>query len=128
MEVNNERTTGYSFPNEVQTPVKKDEYTFRQKQQKEDHNFQLQQQEKQHQHEIDLVNTQLGFIGKLFGSKENSSKNITAIICLTMLVGVSAISLCVYFFSEDVAFVKSMWQSISPIITLALGYLFGKNN
>lgn len=128
MEANNERTTDYSLQNEVQTPVKKEEYNFRQRQQKEEHNFHLQQQEQQQQHEINLAYTELGIIGRLFGSKENSSKNITAIICLIMLLGVSTISLCVYFCSGDIAFVKSMWQSISPLITLSLGYLFGKNN
>ena len=94
--------------------------------QKEDHEFQLQCKDKDQKHEKELLDKNLGTIGRFFGSAEHASKNITATICLTLIVGVSIISCWVYYTKEDITFVKSMWTNIGPIITLSLGYLFGK--
>ena len=68
----------------------------------------------------------LGWFGRLFGSKENSSRNITGAICLSFTIGATLVSLIVYFCKDDTEFVKGMWEIICPIITLSLGYLFGK--
>jgi len=94
--------------------------------QREEHEFQLKCKDKDQQHEKDLLNTNLGTIGRLFGSAEHASKNITASICLLLILGISVISCWVYCTKQDMAFIKSMWTNISPIITLSLGYLFGK--
>lgn len=94
--------------------------------QKENHEFLLLCKEKDQNHEKDLLSRNLGTIGSIFGSAEHASKNITATICIALIVGVSIISCWVYYTKEDVSFVKSMWTNISPIITLSLGYLFGK--
>ncbi len=80
----------------------------------------------EHQHEETMYNQSLGKFGRLFGSKENSSRNITGTICLSFIAGATLVSLIVYFFKEDLTFVKYMWSVTSPIITLSLGYLFGK--
>lgn len=77
-------------------------------------------------HELNILAKNLGFIGRTFGNAEHASKNITAVICICLLVGVSIVSGFVYFDTQDVDFIKSMWLNISPIITLSLGYLFGK--
>ena len=68
----------------------------------------------------------LGWFGRLFGSKENSSRNITGAVCLSFTAGATLVSLIVYFGKDDIEFVKGMWEIICPIITLSLGYLFGK--
>lgn len=94
--------------------------------QKEDHEFQLQCKDKDQSHEKELLDKNLGTIGRFFGSSEHASKNITATICLTLIIGVSVISCWVYYTKEDITFIKNMWTNISPIITLSLGYLFGK--
>lgn len=94
--------------------------------QKEDHEFQLQCKDKDQSHEKELLDKNLGAIGRFFGSSEHASKNITATICLTLIIGVSIISCWVYYTKDDIAFIKNMWTNISPIITLSLGYLFGK--
>lgn len=94
--------------------------------QKEDHEFQLQCKDKDQSHEKELLDKNLGAIGRFFGSSEHASKNITATICLTLIIGVSVISCWVYYTKDDIAFIKNMWINISPIITLSLGYLFGK--
>lgn len=94
--------------------------------QKEDHEFQLQCKDKDQNHEKELLGKNLGTIGRFFGSSEHASKNITATICLTLIIGVTVISCWVYYTKEDIDFIKNMWTNISPIITLSLGYLFGK--
>lgn len=82
--------------------------------------------DKKYQHEANLNNQALGWFGRMFGSQENSSRNITGIICLSFVAGATLTSLIVYFCKEDTAFMKKMWEVICPIITLSLGYLFGK--
>lgn len=77
-------------------------------------------------HEKEMGNQALGWFGRLFGSKENSSRNITGAICLSFTAGATLVSLIVYFSKGDTEFVKRMWEIICPIITLSLGYLFGK--
>lgn len=94
--------------------------------QKEDHEFQLKCKDKDQQHEKELLNTNLGTMGRLFGSADHASKNITASICLLLILGASIISCWIYYTKQDIAFIKNMWTNICPIITLSLGYLFGK--
>ncbi len=79
----------------------------------------------QRNHEKDMANQALGWFGRIFGAKENSSRNITGLICLSFVIGATLVSLLVYFCKEDLIFVKYMWGVTSPIITLSLGYLFG---
>lgn len=92
----------------------------------EDHNYQLKMQESQHSHELSLKNKELGWIGKLFGSSDNSSKNIAAIICLILLFAVILMSCGIYCLERDKDFVSTLWQMVMPVITLSLGYIFGK--
>jgi len=93
---------------------------------KEQHGHEERMAEMQYQHEANLNNQALGWFGRMFGSQENSSRNITGIICLSFVAGATLTSLIVYFCKDDTAFVKKMWEVICPIITLSLGYLFGK--
>ena len=80
----------------------------------------------QRKHEKEMGDQALGWFGRLFGSKENSSRNITGAVCLSFTAGATLVSLIVYFGKDDIEFVKGMWEIICPIITLSLGYLFGK--
>ena len=96
--------------------------------QKEDHNFQLQMQKQQHDHENGLKEKDLGWLGKVFGGETISSKNITAFVCGTLLIGVIVFSIVIYCKeSSDKSFISQLWDYVLPIITLSLGYLFGKN-
>lgn len=93
---------------------------------KEEHEYTIECKRLDQEHELNTLSKNLGFIGRTFGNAENATKNITVVICLCLIFGVSVISIIVYFCNQDIAFVKSMWINISPIITLSLGYLFGK--
>lgn len=94
----------------------------------EDHNFQLKLQEVQHLHEAKMKNKDLGWIGFLFGTAENASKNIAAIICLILIVGASIFSWNIYQCGSDNSFVETIWQIVLPVVTLSLGYIFGKKD
>ena len=41
--------------------------------------------EAQRNHEKDMANQALGWFGRIFGAKENSSRNITGLICLSFV-------------------------------------------
>lgn len=89
----------------------------------ENHDYQLKMQKAQHDHEISMRNMDLGRVGWIFGSSDNSSKNIAAVILLLAIIGMSC---WVYGMDKDKSFIASLWQLVLPIITLSLGYIFGK--
>lgn len=93
---------------------------------KEQHEHECRLEQLKKEHETKIKEKELGFIGKMFGGIENSSKNITALICIILLLGATVVSLVIYWGKDDVVFVKSIWGAIIPVITLSLGYLFGK--
>ena len=93
---------------------------------KEQHNYDLSKQEKDNAHAQEQEKIRIGRIGRLFGTGENASKNITATICILLIIGGAAVSLYAYACKGDKELVESIWDTIAPIITLSLGYLFGK--
>ena len=93
---------------------------------KDQHEFDLNCKKMDQQHELDTIDKNLGCVGRTFGSAENASKNIAAILCILLLVGVTIVSIVVYNKEKTVAAVAGLWDGILPIITLSLGYLFGK--
>lgn len=93
---------------------------------KEDHDFQLKLQEAQHKQEIKMKNKDLGWIGFVFGTTENASKNIAALICLILIIGSLAFSCIIYNCGTDNKFIETIWQISMPVVTLSLGYIFGK--
>lgn len=63
------------------------------------------------------------FIGKFFGSKSNAPTNIAGIFVMSLVI--SGIS--VLFFSTTIQ-AGEYWKIIVPLLTLALGYIFGKGS
>lgn len=95
--------------------------------QKEEHQFQLQMQQQQHEHENDLKAKDIGWLGKFFGTSDNGARNIAITTIILLLVGASIFSAVVYCNNgEDTPIISSVWNKIIPVITLALGYIFGK--
>ena len=73
------------------------------------------------QDDIKKLKIETGYAGQIFGSRSIPSVNIAAIFILLLLIsGVSVI-----FFNSLVP-PKEYWSIISPLMTLALGYIFGK--
>ena len=77
--------------------------------------------------EKDIHKKNLGWLGHIFGSPEGASKYITATICLITLIGMICLSIKAYNCEDGIARIKDIWSIGSPIVTLSLGYLFGKN-
>ena len=62
-----------------------------------------------------------GWLGRVIGSPKNAPNNIAFLaVALTLVAG--CISLAFPAQSGDI------WKVLAPILTLALGYVFGKNS
>lgn len=94
----------------------------------EDHEFQLKLQKAQHNQESKMKNKDLGWIGFIFGAAENASKNIAAIISLILIIGASVFTWHIYESDKDNSFIETIWQIVLPVVTLSLGYIFGKKD
>lgn len=94
----------------------------------ESHKHQYRMQEAQHKQELAMKNKDLGWIGFLFGTSENASKNIAALICLILIIGAIIFSCIVYNCGNNNDFIETIWQIILPVVTLSLGYIFGKKD
>lgn len=62
-----------------------------------------------------------GVAGQLFGSKPAAPINIAAMFILLLLVSGISVLFCTSLMPP-----KEYWSIISPLLTLALGYIFGK--
>ena len=71
--------------------------------------------------DIKKLKIESGYAGQLFGSRIIPSTNIAAIFILLLLVS----GVAVLFFNSLIP-PKDYWSIISPLMTLALGYIFGK--
>lgn len=74
------------------------------------------------------MNLQAGLVGKLFGSKDNAPTNIvgTAVILCLSVMAVLMFMLALGWSSKP----EEIWKALgvlTPIVTGALGYMFGKN-
>ena len=68
--------------------------------------------------EMDL---QSGVLGKFFGAPSHSPINIAGLIAiLLVLTGIGS------FLVVGVSETSELWKLLAPIITLAMGYIFGK--
>lgn len=66
-----------------------------------------------------------GIIGKLIGANtHNASINIALIICCILLVFCEIDLFHSFFPKQEIT--SEMWNLIFPVVTLALGYIFGK--
>jgi len=67
------------------------------------------------------MDVEAGLLGKLFGGPSSAPMNIAGIVCfLLILCGV--VYTCLKGMTEALDF----WKLITPVVTLVLGYLFGK--
>lgn len=116
----------YSPEASVDVVLNRDQHKHERSQQKEQHSYDLAKQDRDNDHSQKQQIIRLGLIGRIFGSGDNASKNITATICIILIIGGSLVSLYAYAFKDDKELVGSIWNVILPIITLSLGYVFGK--
>lgn len=122
MQTNN----SYSPSSTFEIALNREQNKHEQTKLKEQHSYDLSKQEKDNAHIQEIEKTKLGCIGKLFGTGDNASKNITATICILLIVGGAIVSLFAYAIKDDKELAGKIWGVIAPIITLSLGYIFGK--
>lgn len=67
------------------------------------------------------LDLEAGWVGKFFGSKTNAPTNIAGIFITLLLIS----GVVVLFFSSNIQPLE-YWKTIIPLLTLAIGYLFGK--
>lgn len=82
----------------------------------------------QHNHENELKNKEIGWLGKFFGAEDNAARNMAMTVIILVSGGATVFSVCVILKSnigDDL--IPNVWSKVSPVITLALGYIFGKN-
>ncbi|EGR0722828.1 hypothetical protein QPB21_004683 [Vibrio alginolyticus] len=73
---------------------------------------------------LDVARLNAGFIGKLFGTGSNGPVNIAgACVLLGLLTGLIITGGMLYGAKNNP---YEIWQYVSPIITGALGFIFGK--
>jgi hypothetical protein len=64
-----------------------------------------------------------GWLGKAFGNHTNAPTNIAGFVAVCLIVaGTGMVGLAGWEKSSE------FWKVISPLLTLVLGYLFGKNS
>jgi len=68
-----------------------------------------------------------GYLGKFFGCKEHSARNIAGLL-IFLLVFIAAVytTIMIYCnYSDTHTQVLDFWNIVIPVITLSMGYLFG---
>ena len=65
------------------------------------------------------MNLEAGWFGKVFGNATSAPTNIAG-ISIILLLGIS-----IYMTASKIS--TDIWSVTSPLISLILGYLFGKN-
>lgn len=72
--------------------------------------------------ELRQMELDAGLLGRVVGGPKNAPNNIAfAVVVLTLLAGLAASIVAPADRAE-------VWKYIAPIVTLTLGYLFGKNS
>ena len=65
--------------------------------QREEHQVQLQMQQQQRNHENQLKNKDIGWLGKFFGSENNSARNMAITVIVIVISGATLFSHIVLF-------------------------------
>lgn len=75
----------------------------------------------------DILKDERGFLGKFFGGKDCSSNNIAGFfICILLFIASCyTAGMAIYCPTNTHNQILDFWSIVTPLITLALGYIFG---
>jgi hypothetical protein len=120
----------------VYSPAQQDkqQLTYAHEESMKDKDFQHEKdmKEKDFQHTKDMERLKLGWLGKLFGGSTMLPLNVAGIVVIILLVvGIlsTVVIICTGVFCGEKVntdTLKDIWSILTPIITLTIGYLFGK--
>ncbi len=88
----------------------------------------------ENQNELEKIKLERGWLGGIWGNSEKIPNNIAALLIIILLMTAIIYTYCIIGLPADKISlsIKDFWQIIAPLITLAIGYLFGgiskKNN
>ena len=70
-----------------------------------------------------------GLLGKLWGAKEHSSNNIAGLFIFLLLLACFVYTVWSLSANEENSHsnILEFWKTLSPFMTLSLGYIFGKS-
>lgn len=79
--------------------------------------------------DLELERLNIGILGKIFGTGDNASSNIAGFAVMiagfAILIGIfMAVTSSIFNVTNS----SEIWSYMSPIITIALGYLFGRGS
>lgn len=82
------------------------------------------------EHQQEKSKQERGSLGKLFGSGNSISKNIAGLLICTLLAVAVVYTFIMLFKGQEVndLSIKDFWSVILPLVTLTIGYLFGKGS
>lgn len=70
-----------------------------------------------------------GLLGRLFGTAQTSAYNVAGFTVLSLILcGTSYTFFVLKWYGNEIEKIKDFWGIILPIITLVMGYLFGKGS
>lgn len=82
--------------------------------------------DKEHEFQKELLIKRLGYLGKFFGQKDIIPLNVSGLLLLILVFFLVIVSICLIGCNNNSTNnIKMIWDIVSPIITLTLGYLFG---
>jgi len=90
-------------------------------------NKELAKQVLDNQNEIERQRVEQGILGKIWGSSTSIPHNIAALSIIVLIItGIIYTYCCMSLKTEEISLpIKDFWAIITPLITLAIGYLFG---
>ena len=75
------------------------------------------------------MNRELGMLGQFFGSRNSIKLNIAGLFIFILVITGITYTACILFsptVNAKAIGILEFWGIITPLITLALGYIFGK--
>jgi hypothetical protein len=70
-----------------------------------------------------------GLLGRLFGTAQTSAHNVAGFTVLSLvIIGALYTFFVVMWYGNEIEKIKDFWGVLMPIITLVMGYLFGKGS
>lgn len=81
----------------------------------------------ENQNELEKIKLERGWLGGIWGNSEKIPNNIAALAIIILLATGIFYTYCLMGFpTEKISLpIKDFWAIIAPLITLAIGYLFG---
>ena len=69
-----------------------------------------------------------GWLGKFFGNRANAPSNVSGFLLIVLALSGIAKSLLPLDALNDLMTPREYWEIIAPLVTLILGYMFGKRS